>query len=120
MPEVAARPGALCHKGCASATRSTPAGSPIGSSECAKAVPPGETRVPPLAGLAQPRDVTVGVGIRAGRGQRPTKLQFALNPSDIPVERATKFETILNIKTAKALGIDLPTSLLLRADEVIE
>jgi putative tryptophan/tyrosine transport system substrate-binding protein len=41
-------------------------------------------------------------------------------PADIPVERATKFETIVNLRTAKALNLNVPTSLLLRADEVIE
>ena len=41
-------------------------------------------------------------------------------PGDIPVEQATKFVTIVNLKVAKAMGIDVPTSLLLRADEVIE
>ena len=41
-------------------------------------------------------------------------------PTDLPIDRAVKFEFIVNLKTAKALGIELPTSLLIRADEVIE
>ena len=41
-------------------------------------------------------------------------------PTDLPIERAVKFEVVVNLKSAKTLGIELPTSLLLRADEVIE
>jgi len=42
------------------------------------------------------------------------------NPADLPIERASKFQFILNLKAAKALGLDVPTATLLRADEVIE
>jgi putative ABC transport system substrate-binding protein len=60
------------------------------------------------------------IAINRQAATQVVKILRGTKPGDIPIEQPNRFEFVVNLKTAKAIGIDLPTSILLRADEVIE
>jgi putative ABC transport system substrate-binding protein len=86
-----------------------------------------KNRLPTVHGY---REAVEGGGLMAYAANAPAMFRRAAtyvdkifkgaNPGDLPVEQPTKFDLVINLKTAKALGLTIPPSLLMRADQVIE
>jgi putative ABC transport system substrate-binding protein len=86
-----------------------------------------EQRLPVMYGL---REAVLAGGLIAYGASFPDlfrraatyvdKILKGAKPADLPIEQASKFELAINLKTAKALGLTIPQSLLVRADEIIQ